>query len=206
MAFTTETAKKWIKNSADILEQEKESLNQLDQALGDGDHGLNMARGFREAANGVDNLESIGAVLRAVSQSLISKVGGASGPLYGTAFLKMSRPLKELEEAGMEQLGEAFHEAAKGMMQRGKADIGDKTLIDIWAPVAQLLQEKKEAAAVDEIRDAAKEALEKSKDLEAKKGRASYYKERSVGHIDPGAQSTFYIIEALVQAIKEEEL
>lgn len=205
MTFTTETAKKWIKDSADILEKEKEQLTRLDQALGDGDHGLNMARGFRAAANGIDSLDSIGAVLRGASQTLLSKVGGASGPLYGTAFLKMSRPLKDLEQASMEQLGEAFHEAAEGMKQRGKAEAGDKTMIDIWVPVARLLREKKEAVAFEEIIDVARQALETSKDFEAKKGRASYYKERSIGHIDPGAQSSFYIIEALIHAIKRED-
>lgn len=205
MKFTTETAKKWIKNSADILEKEKETLTGLDQALGDGDHGTNMARGFRTAAEEIDHLEPIGAVLRSTSQTLLSKIGGASGPLYGTAFLKMSRILKDLEEASMEQLGEAFQEAAEGMKQRGKAKAGDKTMIDIWEPVARLLRERKNDVTIDELRMVAERSLEESRDLEAKKGRASYYKERSVGHIDPGAQSSFYLIEALIHAMKEEE-
>jgi dihydroxyacetone kinase-like protein len=205
MIFTTDTAKKWIKHSADLLEKEKETLTQLDQALGDGDHGLNMTRGFRAAVNEIDQFDSIGAVFRSVSQTLLTKVGGASGPLYGTAFLKMSITLKELNEASMEQLGEALREAANGMKQRGKAEEGDKTLIDIWVPVARLLSENKENVKVEDIRAAAKHALEASNDLEAKKGRASYYKERSIGHIDPGAQSSYYLMDALIYALQEEE-
>jgi phosphoenolpyruvate---glycerone phosphotransferase subunit DhaL len=203
MAFGVEQAKRWISIANDHIQQQKQYLTELDQAIGDGDHGLNMARGLQEVVEKIAsaNYEDLGLLFKDVSMTLIAKVGGASGPLYGTAFLKMSMALAGKKEADDKELIAALEAALDGIKARGKANVGEKTMVDVWEPVMEFLREKgslqaKEAALL------AKEKMEHTKELEAKKGRAAYLGKRSVGHIDPGSASSYLLFAALAEALE----
>jgi phosphoenolpyruvate---glycerone phosphotransferase subunit DhaL len=203
MAFGVEQAKRWISIANDKIQQQKQYLTELDQAIGDGDHGLNMARGFKEVVEKIasTNYEDLGSLFKDVSMTLIAKVGGASGPLYGTAFLKMSLALAGKKGADDKELIAALEVALDGIKARGKANVGEKTMVDVWEPVMEFLREKgsmqaKEAALL------AKEKMEHTKELEAKKGRAAYLGKRSVGHIDPGSASSYLLFAALAEVLE----
>ncbi|PDM40495.1 dihydroxyacetone kinase subunit DhaL [Geobacillus sp. LYN3] len=203
MAFGVEQAKRWMNIANDHIQQQKQYLTELDQAIGDGDHGLNMARGFQEVVEKISstNYEDLGSLFKDVSMTLIAKVGGASGPLYGTAFLKMSLALAGKKEADDKELIAALEAALDGIKARGKASVGEKTMVDVWEPVIELLREKgsmraKEAALL------AKEKMEHTKELEAKKGRAAYLGKRSIGHIDPGSASSYLLFAALAEVLE----
>ncbi|TXK87569.1 dihydroxyacetone kinase subunit DhaL [Geobacillus sp. AYS3] len=203
MAFGVEQAKRWMNIANDHIQQQKQYLTELDQAIGDGDHGLNMARGFQEVVEKISstNYEDLGSLFKDVSMTLIAKVGGASGPLYGTAFLKMSLALAGKKEADDKELIAALEAELDGIKARGKASVGEKTMVDVWEPVIELLREKgsmraKEAALL------AKEKMEHTKELEAKKGRAAYLGKRSIGHIDPGSASSYLLFAALAEVLE----
>ncbi|MFB5164664.1 dihydroxyacetone kinase subunit DhaL [Parageobacillus toebii] len=203
MAFDMEQAKRWMNIANDKIQQQKQYLTELDQAIGDGDHGLNMARGFQEVVEKISsaNYEDLGSLFKDVSMTLIAKVGGASGPLYGTAFLKMSLALAGKKEADDKELIAALEAALDGIKARGKANVGEKTMVDVWEPVMEFLREKgsihtKEAALL------AKEKMEHTKELEAKKGRAAYLGKRSIGHIDPGSASSYLLFAALAEVLE----
>lgn len=194
---------KWIELTNEQIQTHKAYLSELDQVIGDGDHGHNMARGFQEVIvkleSGDD--ETITDVLKDTAMTLISKVGGASGPLLGTAFLRMSTALKGEESLDTQGLSSALYEAVKGIKQRGKATEGEKTMLDVWIPVTHHFSETDtfEPAAIVQV---AKEAMEATKDMKATKGRASYFGDKSIGHIDPGAVTSYYIFAALAEAIE----
>lgn len=186
------------------IQSNKEYLTSLDQAIGDGDHGLNMARGFQEVVNKLSssNYTYVSDVLKDVSMTLLSKVGGASGPLYGTAFLKMSTALKGIETVDYPQFKKAVVEAVNGVKERGKANKGEKTMIDVWEPIVDFLQ-KQDNLEAKELESTAEKAMEATQDLKATKGRAAYLKERSIGHLDPGSVSSYYIFAALSEVLEE---
>ncbi|MBF4548968.1 MULTISPECIES: dihydroxyacetone kinase subunit DhaL [unclassified Pseudoclavibacter] len=201
-------ARRWVELSATSMAENRTELIHLDRNIGDGDHGENMDRGFQAALGKLSSLEADATpadVLKLLATTLISTVGGAAGPLYGTAFLKGAVALKgkpELEPADVAAFVEA---ASAGLQQRGKAQPGDKTMVDAWAPAASAAS--KAAAAGDDgaavLRAAAFAAVEgaaATEPLIARKGRASYLGERSAGHRDPGAQSTAYLLGAAVEA------
>ncbi len=193
----------WIDQLAAVYAENKEYLTELDSAIGDADHGINMARGFTAARQTLaDNPpEDIGAALKAVSMTLIKTVGGASGPLFGTFFLKAAVKAtgqSELDADGIEAL---FEEGINGIKQRGKAEVGDKTMIDAWEPALAALKERHAAGgSTKELLDAAVTAAEEGRDstipLVARKGRASYLGERSKDHQDPGATSVVLMLAA----------
>lgn len=203
MELTVKDILKWLELANEQIQTEKTYLTELDQAIGDGDHGLNMARGFGEVASAVlsENDGTIAGVLKDTAMTLISKVGGASGPLLGTAFLRMSTALKDEESLDPQRLSSALYAAVEGIKQRGKASEGEKTMLDVWLPVAHHFSE---GATFDgkELAQVAKEALEATKDMKATKGRASYFGEKSIGHIDPGAATSYYLFSALAQVIE----
>ncbi|NUK29345.1 dihydroxyacetone kinase subunit L [Parageobacillus sp. VR-IP] len=203
MAFGVEQAKRWMSIANDHIQQQKQYLTELDQAIGDGDHGLNMARGFQEVVEKIAsaNYEDLGLLFKDVSMTLIAKVGGASGPLYGTAFLKMSLVLAGKKEADDKELIAALEAALSGIKARGKAKVGEKTMVDVWEPVMEFLREK-ESLQAKEAALLAKEKMEHTKELEAKKGRAAYLGKRSVGHIDPGSASSHLLFAALAEALE----
>ncbi|CDQ38879.1 MULTISPECIES: dihydroxyacetone kinase subunit DhaL [Virgibacillus] len=193
----------WMEQTNEKMQAKKDELTTLDQPIGDGDHGINMARGFQEVVNKLNDTEynEVSAVLKDVAMTLMSKVGGASGPLYGTAFLKISTAVKGAGTVERDLFAKALTEAVNGIKQRGKATEGEKTMIDMWSPISEAFQQASDFRPED-MMEAAQAALESVKELEATKGRAAYFKEKSVGHLDPGAVSTFYLFEALADVWK----
>ncbi|MEN0648289.1 dihydroxyacetone kinase subunit DhaL [Caldifermentibacillus hisashii] len=204
MELTVKKAKLWMEALNDKIQKHKEYLSELDQAIGDGDHGVNVARGFREVMNKLSDADyaTPSDLLKDVAMVLMSKVGGASGPLYGTAFLKMAMATKNKEKLTEEDLTLAVEEAIKGLEQRGKAQLKDKTMLDVWIPVHHYM---KQSNPIDwgNLEATAKGAMEATKELLALKGRAAYLKERSVGHIDPGSVSSYYLFQTLAETMRE---
>ncbi|PLR75917.1 dihydroxyacetone kinase subunit L [Bacillus sp. V3-13] len=207
MGFGIEQAKHWLTQLSEVYQQQKEYLTELDQAIGDGDHGINMARGFKEAAQKITNTSyaDLGGLFKDTGMTLLSKVGGASGPLYGTAFLKAAGTLKDKQEITISELTEALSASVDGLKQRGKASLQEKTMIDVWEPAVDYLQEQQENINWDEFILFTKEKMEGTKEMEAKKGRATYLGARSLGHIDPGAASSHYLFTELAKAFKGAE-
>lgn len=194
MSFRVLEAKLWLMNLNEVYQQQKMYLTELDQAIGDGDHGINMARGFKELSQKLETAEyaDLGSLFKDAGMVLLSKIGGASGPLYGTVFLKAAGPLKEKTSISTEELAVALAESLEGLKLRGKASLGDKTMLDVWIPAVEFLQ-KEVNIDWDRFIQLTQENMEGTKQLEAKKGRASYLGPRSVGHIDPGAASSEFL-------------
>ncbi|MBA4494672.1 dihydroxyacetone kinase subunit L [Paenactinomyces guangxiensis] len=181
------------------IQANKDYLSELDRAIGDGDHGINMARGFAEVQNKISRElnQDIGALCQNIAMTLLSKVGGASGPLYGTAFIKMASVFKGKEKVSLDEFSKALHEAVNGIKMRGKAAPGEKTLLDVWEPVSSYVAEYVADLSWQSLKSFAYQQMENTRPLEAKKGRASYLGPRSAGHLDPGAVSSYYLFEAL---------
>jgi phosphoenolpyruvate---glycerone phosphotransferase subunit DhaL len=197
----------WLRNCADTFVQHKDELTELDAKIGDADHGANMARGFTAIPPKLDALvdKSIGSLLRTSAMTLISQVGGASGPLYGTFFLQASRPANGKTALTHQELCQCFDNGLTGVVKLGKAAVGDKTMVDALTPALAALHPKNtesfEAAAA-RAAAAAREAAEATIPLIARKGRASYLGERSIGHKDPGAASSALLFESLAETVK----
>lgn len=207
MTITTEHIIRWLQKANEHIQEKKAYLTDLDQQIGDGDHGINMARGFRElvAALPSEGNEDIGTLLHRAGMVLISKVGGASGPLYGTALIKMGAVLKGKSEMSLSDLAQALQEAIAGIKLRGKAEAGDKTMLDLWEPFAAFIQQSAQTVSYGQFRALCEAKLEEIKQWEAKRGRASFLGSRSAGHLDPGAVSSFYLFDALCETIAENE-
>ena len=193
---------------AQRMEKEKEVLTELDNAIGDGDHGINLARGFAAVEQKLPTLadKDLGAILKGVGMALVSNVGGASGPLYGTAFMKAGGALKGETETDDEKFVAAFEAAVEGIKMRGKAHEGEKTMLDAQCPALKALKESLAAgkdikAAMADAVEAAKKGVAYTKTIIATKGRASYLGERSIGHEDPGAVSSLMMLEEISQAL-----
>ena len=207
MSITASEVRDWIaRYAADVAEQRAE-LVKLDTAIGDGDHGTNMDRGMRKAVEKLDGLPSddIGALLKTVGMALVSSVGGAAGPLYGTLFLQMGTASAGREELDLAGWGDGLEAGVKGVQARGKAGPGDKTMVDALLPALEALRaaEADGAELGDALRRsaaAAEEGMRATVPLEARRGRASYLGPRSVGHQDPGATSTHMLLSAAVAA------
>ncbi|BCU81951.1 dihydroxyacetone kinase subunit L [Polycladomyces abyssicola] len=199
---------KWMELVNAQIDKQKEYLTQLDQAIGDGDHGINMTRGFKEVIQKIHQTtyDDIGKLFQDVGMVLVSKVGGASGPLYGTAFIKAGQVLKGKPEITINELGQAFQESVNGIKLRGKSQIGDKTMLDVWEPVTKYIQQNGNTLNIRELISYAREQMEHTKELEAKKGRASFLGKRSIGHLDPGAVSSCILFETLCSILLEENL
>lgn len=194
------------------IEAEKDYLTGLDNVIGDGDHGINMSRGFQEVEKSLNTYadKEPGDILKAVGMALVSKVGGSSGPLYGTAFLKMGMTLKGKKEISIEDFLKALQVAIDAVMLRGKAVRGEKTMLDAMIPAREAMESAYrmmgETALTAEVIlaagvKAAWEGVEYTKTIAATKGRASYLGERSIGHQDPGATSFTMMLEALEGAL-----
>ncbi len=207
MELGTQWALEWIRESARVVAENREALNKLDREIGDGDHGENMDRGFSAVAKKFedDTPTSVAEALKLVATTLMSTVGGAAGPLYGTAFLRASKAAgrAEAQNGSLDAaaIAEVLDAGLEGIVARGKAETGEKTMVDAWAPAAAA--SKNIAAtggdAVEALRaagEAARTGARSTEPLIARKGRASYLGERAVGHRDPGAQSTALILEA----------
>jgi phosphoenolpyruvate---glycerone phosphotransferase subunit DhaL len=196
---------RWIRRYAEEIAEHRAELVRLDTAIGDGDHGTNMDRGMRKALEKLDGLQGddIGAALKAVGMALVSSVGGAAGPLYGTLFLQMGMATAGREALDLEGWTAAVEAGIKGVQARGKAEPGDKTMVDALLPALEAL--RGEAGDVREAlrrsADAAEEGMKGTIPLEARKGRASYLGPRSVGHQDPGATSSYLLLRAAAEAL-----
>ncbi|WP_321339080.1 dihydroxyacetone kinase subunit DhaL [Breoghania sp.] len=203
-ALTCDIVRNWICKTAEVMAENRAYLTELDSAIGDADHGNNMDRGYKAVIEKLPDGDDVGALLKAVSMALISKVGGAAGPLYGTMFLQASKPLMGKSEIGFDELAQFFDDAVAGVKMRGKADVGMKTMLDALVPAAEAFRA---AGSVSDGLEAAVVAAEKGmKDtipMIATKGRASYLGERSRDHQDPGATSSYLIIKALRDAASE---
>ncbi|TRW45274.1 dihydroxyacetone kinase subunit DhaL [Georgenia yuyongxinii] len=201
----TEWALDWVARAATAVSEHRIDLIELDRAIGDGDHGENMDRGFTAvtAKLAATRPESAGEVLKTVATTLMSTVGGAAGPLYGTAFLRGAKAADgELDAAGVAAVLEA---ALEGIRARGKAETGEKTMVDAWTPAAEAARAAADAgrSPVEALRaaaDAAAAGADATVPMVATKGRASYLGERSAGHRDPGAESSSLLLAAAAEA------
>jgi phosphoenolpyruvate---glycerone phosphotransferase subunit DhaL len=197
-----------VREMAAAMEEHRRELSKLDSEIGDGDHGNNMHRGFQAALERLDGADpsSPADVLKTVSMALVSKVGGAAGPLYGTAFLRASSALQDKEEVSPEDAAEALEAALGGIKQRGKAEVGDKTIVDALEPAVEAAKGAASDASVAEVfrsaADAAEKGVESTVPLTARKGRASYLGPRAKGHKDPGATSTYYLLDSAARALE----
>ncbi|EAG1721413.1 dihydroxyacetone kinase subunit L [Listeria monocytogenes] len=194
MTYDKDWALRWLNDFGERVQENKQLLSDLDQAIGDGDHGINMARGLGELKKAFTEKEpaDLKDVFKTAGMTMVSKVGGASGPLYGTAFLNMSKAV-DSETIDTEGLTKVLEAGLEGIEKRGKSHAGEKTMIDVWEPVVNALHQED---LTDDVVDA---ALQKTKDLKATKGRASYLGERSIGHLDPGAYSSALLFHAMLQ-------
>jgi dihydroxyacetone kinase-like protein len=203
------TVRRWLEGSAVALHEQRDYLTQLDAAIGDADHGTNMDRGFSSVVTKLEELDEStapGRILVTAGSTLVSTVGGASGPLWGTALRRAGRSLGEEEEFDGPALALALEAALEGVVELGAAQPGDKTMVDALEPAVRALREQVDAGssandAISAALGAAEQGMQETVPLQARKGRASYLGERSIGHQDPGATSTVLILGALEQAV-----
>ena len=193
---------------AEKVQEQKDFLTELDNEIGDGDHGINLARGFAAVKEKMPSFadKDVGAILKETGMTLVSTVGGASGPLYGTAFMKAGMACKGMAEIDGKEFLAAFSAAVAGIKQRGKSEEGEKTMLDALCPAERALSEALGGGAdlkdaLGKALDAAEEGLVHTKDIIATKGRASYLGERSLGHQDPGATSSLLLLQVFEAAL-----
>ena len=204
MSITYGEVQDWIRRFAGEIADRRAELTRLDGAIGDGDHGTNMDRGMRKALEKLDGTAGgdIGADLKAVGMALVSSVGGAAGPLYGTLFLQMGMATAGKDELDLDGWTAAVEAGVKGVQTRGKAEPGDKTMLDALLPALDALREGGDVGeALRRSADAAEEGMKATIPLEARKGRASYLGPRSVGHQDPGATSSYLLLRTAAEAL-----
>jgi dihydroxyacetone kinase-like protein len=200
------SVQRWIELFAQAMAEHRQELVRLDTAIGDGDHGTNMDRGMQKAVEKLraEPQPDPGATLKTVAMTLISTVGGAAGPLYGTLFLQLGGGLTDHPEGDIKAYAAAWRRALDGVQARGKAELGDKTMIDALTPAVEALERASELdAGLRAAADAAHEGMLATVPLVARKGRASYLAERSAGHQDPGATSTNYLFETAAEALAD---
>ncbi|MFD4194643.1 MULTISPECIES: dihydroxyacetone kinase subunit DhaL [Amycolatopsis] len=207
MGCTPEGVANALRGAAAVIAEHRAELIELDRAIGDGDHGENMNRGFQAVVAALDNAlpETPGGVLKLAATTLISKVGGAAGPLYGTAFLRASTVVSNQPELGAAEVVAALRAGLEGVQARGKAVEGDKTMVDALLPAVAAAEKAgggDVAAVLSAAAEGAATGAESTVDLVARKGRASYLGERSAGHLDPGARSTALLLAAFAEAAR----
>jgi len=204
LAINRDTVLDWMQRFAASMAEHRQELVALDTAIGDGDHGTNMDRGMRKALEKLESQEQAdaGAVLKTVAMALISNVGGAAGPLYGTLMLQMGTALAGKDDIDLATYTEAWHKGIQGVQARGKAELGDKTMLDALVPGVEALEKASDLdSGLREAADAAESGMRDTIPLVARKGRASYLGERSKDHQDPGATSTFYLYQTAADAL-----
>jgi dihydroxyacetone kinase-like protein len=204
MPITTDDVLTCLHRMADVIDENKKHLTKLDAAIGDADHGINMDRGFKSILKKVPSVEDkdAGTILKTAGMALVSSVGGAGGPLYGTAFMQAGMAVAGKYELEARDILAALDSALKGVVMRGKANLGDKTMVDAITPAVEAMREALEngagtVEALDEAAAAAKQGMTDTIPMLAKKGRASYLGERSIGHQDPGATSSYLLIQTM---------
>jgi dihydroxyacetone kinase-like protein len=195
----------------EAVERKQDELCELDRVIGDGDHGVSMTIGWqaiREQLKSMDREEDIGVILRAVSRTFLNAVGASIGPLYGMAFLRGSAEMIGKMQAGHADLVRFWIAAVEGIRQMGKAEVGNKTMLDTWAPIASVLEDALLTGAsweetMERAVEAGRRGMESTRDMVSQLGRSGRLGERSKGHIDPGAASAFLIFSAFVDACKK---
>ncbi|WP_321413541.1 dihydroxyacetone kinase subunit DhaL [uncultured Desulfobacter sp.] len=199
----------WLEKAADAIQDNKDHLTRLDAAIGDADHGINMVRGFKKVAEKLPTIadKDIGNILKTTGMTLISSVGGASGPLYGTFFMRAATAGSGKEALDAIDLCAMFKGGVDGIVQRGRPNLGDKTMFDAWAPALDAMQAalSKGSDTLTIVKAGAAAIEQGMKDtipLQARKGRASYLGERSIGHQDPGATSSCLIFKMLLKVLE----
>ena len=200
--MTKEKLLELINDIADKIEENKDYLTDLDSAIADGDHGINMARGFSAVKEKFQTVEDkdCGTILKTVGMTLVSTVGGAAGPLYGTAFMKAGMAVGGKEEISGEDFIKMMEEAINGVKMRGKSEAGEKTMLDAMIPAYDVFKEglcDGAKSAIEKALQASMDGVEYTKTIKATKGRASYIGDRSIGHQDPGATSFTYMMECI---------
>lgn len=208
MTVSKDQIVQWLQNTAAVLSENKTYLTELDSAIGDADHGINMDRGFTKVMDKLPTVvdKDIGNILKTVGMTLISSVGGAAGPLYGTFYMRSGMTADAKEELTGQDVVDVLQAGVDGLIQRGRAQLGDKTMVDVWLPSLDALRNA--VASGQSVADAlvattavAEQAMKDTIPMQAKKGRASYLGERSIGHQDPGATSSYLIINELKKAV-----
>lgn len=194
--LTIDRMKQALRDAQVGIEEQKDTLTDLDRAIGDGDHGINMSRGFDAVATILDeDYDSLGALSKKVGMTLMSKVGGAAGPLYGSAFVKMANKFGDATEADFGLLKEALQEGSNSIKARGKSEVGQKTMVDVWDPFLEQVQQG------EDYKQKLDELVQKTEDMVATKGRASYFGENSRGTVDPGALSSSILLAAIMKEV-----
>jgi phosphoenolpyruvate---glycerone phosphotransferase subunit DhaL len=206
MPVTRDGALDWMRRFAAEMGERRQELVRLDTAIGDGDHGTNMDRGMRKAVEKLDAAEQAdpGAVLKTVAMALVSSVGGAAGPLYGTLFLQLGGAMAGRDEVDLAGWASAWRKGLEGVQARGKAELGDKTMVDALTPAVEALEQASDLG--DGLRaaaQAAEDGMKATTPMLARKGRASYLGERSKDHQDPGATSTYYLFQSAVETLAD---
>jgi dihydroxyacetone kinase-like protein len=212
MPITTDDVLTCLHRMADVIDENRQHLTKLDAAIGDADHGINMDRGFKSILKKVPAVEDkdAGTILKTAGMALVSSVGGAGGPLYGTAFMQAGMAVAGKYELEAGDVLAALDSALKGVVMRGKANLGDKTMVDAITPAVEAMREALEngagtVEALEEAAAAAEKGMTDTIPMLAKKGRASYLGERSIGHQDPGATSSYLIIQTMVDVAREKQ-
>lgn len=209
MHITAEHVIRFIEEVAGVLKTERDYLTQLDAAIGDADHGVNLDRGFSAVLDKLPGVadKDIGSILKTVGTTLVSTVGGASGPLYGTAFLRAGMATADRFELSVNDVTAALEAALEGIQARGKAQRGEKTMVDALAPGVEALKQAlatgdESIAAFHTAVAAIESGMHATIDMMATKGRASYLGERSIGHQDPGATSTYLMAQVMLNVLE----
>ncbi|SKA80543.1 dihydroxyacetone kinase subunit DhaL [Pantoea ananatis] len=210
MSLTRAQIVSWLYRCGEVFTRESDFLTGLDREIGDADHGLNMHRGFSKVVEKLPSVEDkdIGFILKNTGMTLLSNVGGASGPLFGTFFIRAAQVTQAHQSLTLEELYQMIREGAEGVINRGKAEPGDKTMCDVWLAVVASLRQSSEQnvsliAALDAASQHAESAAQSTITMQARKGRASYLGERSIGHQDPGATSVMFMMQMLAAAARE---
>ncbi|OKB64954.1 dihydroxyacetone kinase subunit L [Serratia marcescens] len=206
MALTKQQVVDWLMRCGEVFSRERDFLTQLDTEIGDADHGLNMNRGFNKVVEKLPSVadKDIGFILKNTGMTLLSSVGGASGPLFGTFFIRAAQAANAKQSLDLAELHQMMQEGVEGVVMRGKAEPGDKTMCDVWWPVVESLgqsaqQKLSVAEALQRAAEGAERAVESTITMQARKGRASYLGERSIGHQDPGATSVMLMMKTLAE-------
>lgn len=201
---SVESISAWLRRFAELVTANKDHLTELDSAIGDADHGVNMARGMEAVVSQMDQANTVDALLKKAGLTLVSNVGGTSGPLYGTFLMKMGMTTGTFTQVPAEAFGEALQAGLDGLVARGKTELGDKTMVDALAPAIEAFRASVGdglASASRAAQAAAREGRDATVPMVARKGRASYLGERSAGHLDPGAASASYLMDALAEVL-----
>ena len=198
----------WLRRTADLIAENKDALTELDAAIGDADHGINMDRGYKKVSSQINTDQDITTLLKTVAMALISGVGGAGGPLYGTFFLRASTAVSGKKALGIRDLALLLEAGLNGVVERGQAQPGEKTMVDVLSPATVAFRKAAENGttlrkALSSTLDAAEKGLKATIPMQARKGRASYLGERSIGHQDPGATSSFLLLKGLYETLSE---